>query len=416
MRNFIFSGFFLLCSLLLGAQNNYSEAIEQGDAALRNGQYKIAINKYFAAEAFDASQKEPVKAKVNAVFDRIEALRKEAEMAKSQAQAALLRTTEEQKKTKSALAEAEKARNEALTERDRVISLNEFIKYNNNQIFESIKVSNASLVSLKETEYFLATKYLADSLNSDYYLYSLYNLSSYYEQNRELNTSLIYADKLCRLFPHASLSYERRSIVNYYLGNWEDALLDVDNALRKNPDDVGYAVTSWNKSLILTNLGRYEEANAWADSAIQKRKLDEQDNVWGDAYLTEEISSETGIYSLYFSRDYSVKSLEKYKLINDLYAGKASIDDLINLKNEKLSISILLILINYSSIHINSIPNDYIVYLTNGYLWELGGYTEQAEKNYKSFLAIDRNLKNEKYGLYKNAFESPIYKKLKIKK
>ena len=39
------------------AQSNYSDAIQQGDVAFKTGQYKTAINKYFAAEAFDPSKK-----------------------------------------------------------------------------------------------------------------------------------------------------------------------------------------------------------------------------------------------------------------------------------------------------------------------------------------------------------------------
>ncbi|MCB0534108.1 MAG: hypothetical protein KDD14_18035, partial [Saprospiraceae bacterium] len=83
----------LLLALFLAttaqAQNKYAEVIQQGDAALRRGQYKMAINKYFAAEAFDPSKKAVVQGKVNRVFDKIEALRMEADKAKRQAEAAL---------------------------------------------------------------------------------------------------------------------------------------------------------------------------------------------------------------------------------------------------------------------------------------------------------------------------------------
>ncbi|MBK8968417.1 MAG: hypothetical protein IPM36_17485 [Lewinellaceae bacterium] len=99
---------FLLTLLIVAtaqAQNNYTEAIHQGDAALRRGQYKTAINKYFAAEAFDPSKKAVVQGKVNGVFDKIEALR--------EAQDALGQVKEEQGKTKAALAETEKARLQA---------------------------------------------------------------------------------------------------------------------------------------------------------------------------------------------------------------------------------------------------------------------------------------------------------------
>ncbi|MCB0535393.1 MAG: hypothetical protein KDD14_24510, partial [Saprospiraceae bacterium] len=66
---------FALLAFSAQAQNNYTEAIQQGDAALRRGQYKTAINKYFAAEAFDPSKKAVVQGKVNKAFDAIEALR-----------------------------------------------------------------------------------------------------------------------------------------------------------------------------------------------------------------------------------------------------------------------------------------------------------------------------------------------------
>lgn len=70
------------------AQSSYAEAMQQGDDAFNRQEYKIAINKYFAAEAFDPGKKDVVKEKVNKVFDRIEALRKEAEKAKKEAEKA----------------------------------------------------------------------------------------------------------------------------------------------------------------------------------------------------------------------------------------------------------------------------------------------------------------------------------------
>jgi len=110
MKKLLFILLCLLPALLATAQNNYAEAIQQGDAAFKKGEYKKAINKYFAAEAFDPSKKEVVKGKVNVVFDKIEALRKEAEEAKEQAQTALAQVNKEQQKTKAALAETDKAR------------------------------------------------------------------------------------------------------------------------------------------------------------------------------------------------------------------------------------------------------------------------------------------------------------------
>jgi hypothetical protein len=52
----------------------------------KRGDYTTAINKYFAAEAFDPSKKEVVKKKVNDVFKKIDNLRKEAESAKEKAE------------------------------------------------------------------------------------------------------------------------------------------------------------------------------------------------------------------------------------------------------------------------------------------------------------------------------------------
>ncbi len=70
---------YITLSCTTKGQSNYTQAIQQGDYAYNKEQYKIAMNKYFAAEAFDPSKKEEVKAKVNRAFDAIEALRKKAE-------------------------------------------------------------------------------------------------------------------------------------------------------------------------------------------------------------------------------------------------------------------------------------------------------------------------------------------------
>ncbi|MBK8965348.1 MAG: leucine-rich repeat domain-containing protein [Lewinellaceae bacterium] len=92
---------FCLLAIETHAQNNYTQAIQQGDAALRRGEYKTAIKKYFAAEAFDPSKKDVVQRKVETVFDKIEALRVEAERAFRQVQA-------EQEKTQAALDRADR--------------------------------------------------------------------------------------------------------------------------------------------------------------------------------------------------------------------------------------------------------------------------------------------------------------------
>ena len=76
---------------------NYAEAMKQGDAAFKNGQYKLAIDKYFAAEAFDPTKKETVKKKVKLTFDRIEELRQDAINSKRDAENALRKTEQKQR-------------------------------------------------------------------------------------------------------------------------------------------------------------------------------------------------------------------------------------------------------------------------------------------------------------------------------
>ncbi len=84
--------FLLLCvAFLVSAkgQNNYAEAIKQGDAAFKKEQYKLAIDKYFAAEAFDPTKKDIVRQKVKLTFDKIESLRKEEIKSRRMADSAL---------------------------------------------------------------------------------------------------------------------------------------------------------------------------------------------------------------------------------------------------------------------------------------------------------------------------------------
>lgn len=79
----------LTSNIISIAQNSYTQATQQGDAAFKKGEYKKAINKYFAAEAFEPGRKEEVRKKVNQVFDTIQSLRKRAELAEGQANNAL---------------------------------------------------------------------------------------------------------------------------------------------------------------------------------------------------------------------------------------------------------------------------------------------------------------------------------------
>ena len=52
-------------SILSIAQSTYQEAIAAGDQAFRKGDFRAAINYYFAAEAFDPSKKTVVKSAKN---------------------------------------------------------------------------------------------------------------------------------------------------------------------------------------------------------------------------------------------------------------------------------------------------------------------------------------------------------------
>lgn len=75
----------ILCLFNAKAQRNFTEAISMGDAAFKKGQFKLAIEKYFAAEAFDPGKKDMVNEKVKITFDRIETLRQEAIRLKKEA-------------------------------------------------------------------------------------------------------------------------------------------------------------------------------------------------------------------------------------------------------------------------------------------------------------------------------------------
>lgn len=70
---------FIFLSLLSFAQRNYNEAIQQGDEAQIQGNYTVALEKYYAAEAFEPQNSVVVRQKIKEVFDRIDALRAKAE-------------------------------------------------------------------------------------------------------------------------------------------------------------------------------------------------------------------------------------------------------------------------------------------------------------------------------------------------
>ena len=112
-------------------------------------------------------------------------------------------------------------------------------------------------------------------------------------------------------------------------------------------------------------------------------------------------------------RDYQIKALEIYTTINDVYAGIAPIQKLVNMNKEKLPLNILLTIINYTTIHMQALPNDYIGYLVIGYFWEMAYYPDLSERNYTLFLEKNKKLQTIMYNRYKNMFNSPIYNKLK---
>ena len=71
---------FILFSLLVWQNiqaQSYEDAIRKGDKELVNGNFKKAINLYFAAEAINPEKKDEVQKKVNHAFDEIEKLRQE---------------------------------------------------------------------------------------------------------------------------------------------------------------------------------------------------------------------------------------------------------------------------------------------------------------------------------------------------
>ena len=115
MSRIFFILFCIIFFIAAKAQNNYAEAISQGDEAFKEGQYKLAINKYFAAEAFDPDKKDVVKEKVRLTFDKIEALRQDAIDSKKFADSALIVAQKQRQFADNALIEAQKQKEVAET-------------------------------------------------------------------------------------------------------------------------------------------------------------------------------------------------------------------------------------------------------------------------------------------------------------
>lgn len=105
MRKLVFILVYVLLSSAASAQRNYGEAMQKGLEAFDKGDFKRAINLFFAAEAFDPSKKDEVKKNVNEAFERIDRLKREAEEAR--------RIAEFEKS--NALSEKARAEKQALT-------------------------------------------------------------------------------------------------------------------------------------------------------------------------------------------------------------------------------------------------------------------------------------------------------------
>jgi len=100
MKQFIL---ILICSLHFvasNAQTNYEESIRQGDSLRDKGEYDMAINKYFAAEAFDPLKKKEVKERINIVFDKIDSVKDEAVNQRNIAAKATKKAEKEEKNAK----------------------------------------------------------------------------------------------------------------------------------------------------------------------------------------------------------------------------------------------------------------------------------------------------------------------------
>jgi len=90
------------------APRSYEDCIRQGDRALQTGNFGVAIQKYFAAEAFDPSQRTAVQQRVEQVFAKMQALQQQTKEAEKQATRALQKLKTANAETKAALAKAEK--------------------------------------------------------------------------------------------------------------------------------------------------------------------------------------------------------------------------------------------------------------------------------------------------------------------
>ena len=83
MKKIAFSFIILFASLPLFAQNNYNEAIQQGDAAFNRAEYPIAIQKYLVARTLAPNKIDDVKGKLDKVYIAINTNQKELDQTKT---------------------------------------------------------------------------------------------------------------------------------------------------------------------------------------------------------------------------------------------------------------------------------------------------------------------------------------------
>src|SRR5258705_5171504 len=140
---------FIFCSILVKSYSqvsSYHEAMAEGKKEFERGAYKKAVDFYFAAAAFMPENKGEVKVKVNEAFDAIDALRKKAEDA----------LTEAKKQTTLALEakkEAEKQKEIAEQALKRIIEFQEKAvgkKYKGGIIFYSDSARKHGLIAAEK--------------------------------------------------------------------------------------------------------------------------------------------------------------------------------------------------------------------------------------------------------------------------
>lgn len=405
----------IFCMTLFAAtkgQKNYAEAMQRGRAAFEKEDYREAINKYFAAEAFEPNKKDSVKIELKRAFDAIDNQRIKALADRALAEKNEKEANKQKLLTDEALTEAKKQTVKAQKEQQKLQKLYEFIKYNNGQVFAAIKRNDSLLLLLKIKEYNLTTKY--DPVIDDAYKFnSFYELSDYYLRNKNYSAALSWADSMCRQYPGMALSFEQRSIVNYYRADWEQALADVDSSLQLNPDSSGLALLEWNKALILSNLNRYEESHNCITNAVELLEARWYTEDWSDYVMPGDMDSSMNMKTIYMELKEQKDAMTIYATIIDIYAGSAPVSNLEKMAGENFATSVLLSIINYINTHMHTQPADYIGYLVNGFFWELVNEPELSKKNYGTFLKKHQQSPNKKYNRYKNGFNSPVYNKLK---